>query len=608
MKYALIIGIFILTTINSYCQERAMVWYFGNHSGLNFSSGTPQVLVNNEFRAEAGCASICNDEGNLLFYTNGNKVWSKNHEIMENGDSLNGSQLVNQNSVIVPLPLSDSLYYLFTINNNDSVRGFYYSVIDMSNDGGLGEIIEKNIAIKNNVLEKIAAVEHCNGIDYWIIIHGHNNIFYSYLLSHTGFDFDTVKSVVGTAPKADIGYLKVSPSSNSIVLPVNSDNILAEVFNFNNRTGKVSQPTKIFATYENTYCYGVEFSPDGNLIYITTRGASYDIWQYNTREIDEYEFNRKAIKIESGNNFAMQLAPNEKIYIASENSDYLNAINKPNELGNDCNFENKAVTFTQSTSLMGLPNFAQSWFYQPSFDVFNTCYLDTTTFVFNQNQNIDSVVWKYHDASNNSYIIGDDFTVTNIFEETGLYNIELNIFRCGIRDIVIKIIEIFPHPESNLISDTTICNNCTLTLDAGDDMDNYLWNNESSHRFLTVDNSGTYWVEIEKNGCFTTDTVIIKIYESFLMVPTAFTPNGDGLNDEFKAVNTKDIIEFSMMIQDRRGTIVFQSNDITKGWDGNYLGQPSYQQTYVWIITFSYYNESGLLINDVKKGTVTLIR
>ncbi|MFK5857457.1 MAG: hypothetical protein QM503_15110, partial [Bacteroidota bacterium] len=160
MKNTIIIAFLISITFNGYCQQQAMVWYFGNHSGLDFSGGSPQILVNNEFRAEAGCASICNNDGNLLFYTNGNKVWNKNHEIMENGDSLNGSQLVNQNSVIVPQPFSDSFYYLFTINDIDSIRGFNYSVIDVSINNGLGKIIEKNIPIKNNVLEKIAAVEH----------------------------------------------------------------------------------------------------------------------------------------------------------------------------------------------------------------------------------------------------------------------------------------------------------------------------------------------------------------------------------------------------------------------------------------------------------------
>ena len=608
MKNTIIIAFLISITFTGYCQEQVMIWYFGNHSGLDFSSGSPQVLLNNKFRAEAGCASICNNDGNLLFYTNGNKVWNKSHEIMENGDSLNGSQLVNQNSVIVPQPLSDSLYYLFTINDIDSIRGFNYSVIDMSIDGGLGKIIEKNTPIKNNVLEKITAVEHCNGIDYWIIIHGHNGNFYSYLLSDNGFSYDTVKSTVGSIPKADIGYLKVSPAGNSIVLPINTDGILAEVFNFDNSTGIVSQPTKIFAKNENTYCYGIEFSPDGNMLYLNTRGAAYNIWQYNLRKKDEIEFNNNAINIESGNNFAMQLAPNGKIYIASENRNYLNSINKPNESGNECDFEKEAVIFTQSTSLMGLPNFMQTWLYKPSFDVLNTCYLDTTIFIFNHSQNIDSVVWEIYDESNNNYETGNDFSISKVFEKTGSYNIQLTIYHCGIVDTASKTIEIFPYPKSNLTSDTTICNNCTLVLDAGKNMDDYLWNNGSENRYLSVYNSGIYWVEIEKEGCYTIDTTVVSVSKPYLEMPNAFTPNGDGLNDKFMVVNTNDITKFNMWIFNRNGSIVYQNNNINEGWDGTYLGQPSYQQTFVWNIAYSYYNEAGKLVNESKKGTVIVLK
>lgn len=606
MNKTIIIAVFNLITLIGFSQEHGMVWYFGNHSGLDFSSDSPQVLVNNIFRADAGCASISDNYGNLLFYTNGKKVWNRSHNLMVNGDSLNGSQLVNQNSIIVPLPSSDSIYYLFTISDRDTIRGFNYSIIDMSIDGGMGEIIEKNTLITTNVLEKVTAVKHCNNNDYWIIIHGYNNCFYSYLLSDSGLSYDNVKSEVGSNPKIDIGYLKVSPSGNSIVLPVNSDGIFAEIFNFNNRTGVVSQPIKIFAKSENTYCYGIEFSPDGNVLYLSTRGANYHIWQYNIRETNESELNEKVCEIGSGNNFAMQLAPNKKIYIASENSTYLNAINSPNILGSDCDYEKKAVVFTQSSSLMGLPNFVQSWFYEASFDVFNTCFLDTTTFVFYQN--VDSVNWRFYENSNNSCELGNNFTTTKIFEKPEVYNIELSIFHCGILNIVNKEIEIFPYPISNLISDATICNNCTLLLDAGANMDNYLWFDESDNRFMSVYKPGKYWVEIEKNGCSITDTSNILSLETHFEIPTAFTPNGDGLNDDFMVVNTYEIFDFNMQIQNRYGVIVFNSHDILKGWDGSYLGRPSCQDTFVWIISFSYYSQNGILVNEVKKGLVTLIR
>ncbi len=608
MRLILIISIIALLKSNSIGQERTMVWYFGDHVGIDFKSGEPQVLNDGAMKAEAGCAIISDEDGNLLFYTNGGKVWNKNHQVMANGDTLNGSQLVNQNSVIVPKPLSSSIYYLFTLNNYDTLRGFNYSVIDMNMEGGLGKLIEKNTQVSINVLEKIAAVEHCNKQDYWVITHGHNNDFYSYLVTDIAVISDTIISNVGTTPKADIGYMKISPAGNKIVIPVNNDSIFVEIFNFDNRTGEIYQPITINTKNDYTYAYGIEFSPDGNMLYISTGGSSYDIWQYDLRIQNEELLNNSAVHIASGNNFAMQLAPNNKIYIASENRPQLNAINKPNQLGESCNYEEEIVTFTHGTSLMGLPNFVQTWFYKPSFDVDNTCYLDSTLFTFYQYQNVDSVSWEFHDNSTTDSISSDNFSITHIFQDTGSYIVELNIFQCGITETANKLVKIFPYPESNLVPDTTICNNCNITLDAGSNFDSYLWNNGDTDRFSTIYDSGIYSVEIEKNGCYSTDTTIVRKYTPAIFLPNAFTPNGDGINDEFKVINPNNIVDFSMWIQNRYGNTVYNSNDAFEGWDGSYLGQPCYRETFVWIITYSYYNEAGVLTEEVKRGIVTLIK
>jgi len=585
-----------------------MVWYFGDKAGLDFKSGEPKVLVDGALKAEAGCASICDENGDILFYTNGKKVWNRNHQMMANGNNLNGSQLLNQNSVIVPKPLSDSIYYLFTINQYDSLPGFNYSIIDISKDGGLGELTEKNVPVTQNVLEKITAIEHCNGQDYWIITHGYNNSFYSYLLTDEDFPIDNVKSDVGTQPKADIGYMKVSPAGDKIVLPVNNEDLLAEIYTFNNRTGIVNNPIKIYTKYENTYCYGVEFSPDGNLLYISTRGMNYGIWQYNLRLTNENEINNNAINIADGNNFALQLAPNGRIYIASENRPYLNAIHNPNILGEDCEYEEQAVKFSQGTSLMGLPNFMQSWNYQPSFDVNNTCYLDSTLFTFNQYTNVDSLIWTFNDMRKSQTTSVNDFSVIRVFEDIGLYNVELNIYHCGIEETISKMVEIFPYPESSLVTDTTVCNNCMIVLDAGADFDSYLWNDGSNQQYLNVYGKGTYSVKISKDGCYSKDSVIISEVQPTIELPNAFTPNGDGLNDEFKVVNPYNIVDFNLWIQSRRGEIVFQSNDIFLGWDGSYMGNICNRETFIWHISYSYYNELGILVDEVKIGTVSILR
>lgn len=608
LKLFLIAAIVVLQSLSAFSQKRAMVWYFGDRCGLDFNNGNAEVISDGAIIADAGCASICNENGELLFYTNGNRVWNSEHQLMANGDTLNGSQQLNQNSIIVPKPLCDSLYYLFTLNDYDSLRGFNYSVININLENGLGKIVEKNVEVSKNVLEKITAIQHCNGFDYWIITHGKSNSFYTYLLSEQGFISDTIKSKVGSIPQADIGYLKASPAANKIVLPVNRDSILAEVFTFNNKTGKMSQPFKIFTKQENTYCYGVEFSSNGNLLYISTGGKKYELLQYDLRISLEQDFNNSAISIASGNNFALQMAPNNKIYIASENRPYLNIINNPNLIGDDCNFQTEAVKFSQATSLMGLPNFVQTWFYKPTFDFNNTCFLDSTEFTFFQYENMDSLVWNFGDDLEDYSFNNEDYFLFHMYDEIGLYNVELKSYHCGIEENIVEKVEIFPYPVSSLVSDTGICNNCTLVLDAGDGFDFYLWDDGGKNRYSTIYQEGVYFVEIGKNGCFSLDSSIVRKVEPQIIFPNAFTPNGDGLNDEFKVENTDNVVDFNMWIYNRRGEIVFQTNDVYQGWDGKYQGADCYHQTFVWNVVYTYLNQLGFKVEVSQKGIMTLIR
>ena len=585
-----------------------MVWYFGNHAGLDFSEGEPRELTDGSMIAEAGCTSICDTLGNLLFYTNGKKVWNKDHQQMPSGDSLNGSQILNQNSIITPLPGSDSIYYLFTISDLDSIKGFNYSIIDISLDGGLGDLVVKNTTIKIDVLEKITAIEHCNGVDYWIIIHGYDNDFYSYLLTEEGIMNEPIQSDIGTIPKADIGYMKTSPRSDKIILPINEDELLAEVFTFDYKTGAVSDPKKVMSKADQTYCYGLAFSSNGNLLYVSTRGMDYAVWQYNLQEDNETLFNENAIQISEGNNFAMQLAPNGKIYIASENRPYINVINNPNSMGANCNYKAEAVTFSNATSLMGLPNFVQTWNYKPEFKVENTCYGDTTYFSFIEIESTDSCRWTIYDSLGSQLASFNDYNNYHVFDYTGKYYNKLVNYHCGVVDVIEDTFEIYSYPVTDMIADTAICNNCYLVLDAGDGFDTYLWNDSSDYQLLEVYYPGLFWVEVSKDGCKSIDSTLVSEIIPELFLPNAFTPNGDGLNDEFKVVNPEYVVDFSMNIFCRRGTNVFSTDNIYLGWDGLYRGDPCFRDTYIWVIKYSYFDNRGNLVIESKRGLVSLIR
>ena len=125
------------------------------------------------------------------------------------------------------------------------------------------------------------------------------------------------------------------------------------------------------------------------------------------------------------------------------------------------------------------------------------------------------------------------------------------------------------------------------------------------------EDSGEYLVKlIASNGrCECRDSVNIKVLESFLSVPNAFTPNGDGLNDEFR-VAYKSLERYSITIQNRWGRTVYTSKDPGKGWDGTINGRPAAEGTYYYIIV-AYGYDVDLKGKQVKyrlSGDINLIR
>ena len=122
-----------------YCvlsQGEAANWYFGVNAGLNFSSGAPVLDLNGQLATNEGCGSISDANGDLLFYTDGITVWEKNHNQMPNGFGLMGDPSSTQSGIIIPLPGSEVIYYIFTVDSSAGDHGFRYSIVDMSFNNG----------------------------------------------------------------------------------------------------------------------------------------------------------------------------------------------------------------------------------------------------------------------------------------------------------------------------------------------------------------------------------------------------------------------------------------------------------------------------------------
>ena len=118
--------------------------------------------------------------------------------------------------------------------------------------------------------------------------------------------------------------------------------------------------------------------------------------------------------------------------------------------------------------------------------------------------------------------------------------------------------------------------------------------------------SQTYYLKASTPlGCETFDTINIKVYDGpQLYLPTAFTPNGDGLNDVFR-VFPVGITHFDYFaIYNRYGKIIFYTKNEGEGWDGSFQNNPQNPGTYVWTISGADYKGNKI----TRKGTVVLIR
>lgn len=121
-------------------------WHFGNGASLEFHSGSAITTFGSSMMSGAGCVSYSNDQGELMFYSNGGEdtnwdgfVWNRNHDVMPNGDIKGITRCSSSPQSALVIPKSGSEYYLFTIDcvGGDGLR---YSIIDMSLDNGLGDL------------------------------------------------------------------------------------------------------------------------------------------------------------------------------------------------------------------------------------------------------------------------------------------------------------------------------------------------------------------------------------------------------------------------------------------------------------------------------------
>ncbi len=222
----------------------------------------------------------------------------------------------------------------------------------------------------------------------------------------------------------------------------------------------------------------------------------------------------------------------------------------------------------------------------------DTALCSGTTYLLNATYNGATYVWQ--DGS-----ISPGFLVST----PGSYIVALDLNGCLAKD-TIQVSYLSP-PQFSLGRDTVICMGQQITLTPGvQSPAGFLWQDGSTRPTLIVTDTGYYSLQVTNTCGSFSDEIFIGQGACSLILPTAFTPNGDGLNDVFRVKYAFPVQEFTLSIYNRFGEKMFETPDITKGWDGKYKGVPQPVGAYVWTTRLFTSNH----ISQASKGVVILIR
>ena len=443
LKY---IVLFVLISTSAVAQREAANWYFGVKAGLDFNSGTPVPLLDGELDTVEGCESISTADGQLRFYTDGITVWNRLHQVMPNGTELFGSVSATQSALAVPKPGSTNIYYVFTADavqnyqNGGNGRGFNYSVVDMSANGGLGDVIQKNLNLLPNGSEKVSAVSIDGSDDYWVVTH-YKNKFYAYKITSSGISPNPKISTLG--PQIDRsenirGAIKFSPRGDQIIVAhfIEKPSLggFLYLYDFDIDTGDLSNQLLL---NDELLFYGVEFSSNSSKVYASaktidpTNGESDNI-QILQYDLDEVDIPSSEKVISDTSNLlpgdlagTLQIAVDKKIYhsIPSRN---LSVINSPNLVGFDADYRQYVIDLGDRATKFGLPPFVQS-FFESVIRIENFCLGQATEFFIDSEDPIDSISWNFGDPASGGNNTSNLLEPTHVFSSTGVFTVTIDV-------------------------------------------------------------------------------------------------------------------------------------------------------------------------------------
>ena len=388
----LVIGILLLNQLECLGQFKNSIWCFGDSAGINFINPQSPVVFKTSVNSRGSCVSISDDNDSLLFYAytraamagNTGLVYNRDHLLMANGNNIHGEGWYHE-MLIIPFPGDIQKFYLITNGvTGSSALGLKYSVIDLSFNNGLGEVVQKNISLQTfPIADGITALKHGNGRDWWVIfrpadpinMQNWTNTFYTYLITPSGIS-NLMSQNIGTLFISNLHRLKSNKVGNKIV--AFDAGGMIELYDFDRCTGLFSNAVNIspVSSAPFPFYWDAEFSPSGRYLYVSSNPDTSYIIQYdlsapNITASKDTIWSTTFPEYTGGH---FKIAPDSNIYYATTYYDgfqfpypyadsvynmynmNLGIIHEPDSAGSACNFQPWSFYLGGFRTYGGLPN------------------------------------------------------------------------------------------------------------------------------------------------------------------------------------------------------------------------------------------------------------
>lgn len=673
----------LLLPLSGAAQGENNNWCYGYNIGLNFNT-SPPTFFNSNLHVKEGSTSVSDASGNLLFYSAGHTIWDRNGNVMPNGSGMSGNGPVQNGvpvgsskggAIAIKSVANPNQYYCFSMGAvEDGPPGLWYSVVDMSLNGGLGDVVagEKNIFLMADLSEYLATTVGGDCNSYWLVVRSsYNQSTQNYLAFKVDANGVSATPVISPANTYTTGMI-FSKDGKKLYA---ADFARLAISDFNNTTGVVSSPVYIYPPQGQGIFGNLALSPDGQKLYIaipvtfTGYVLQYDLSLLpNTTAVEN-----SRVQLDTAGYFDIKTGPDGKVYLLNAHMQnsvfYMSAIENPNVAGTGCNLNRYYIPQTVLP-----PNsytymlFSNSIAINPPMDTVSRSMKDTVI-CFADSMRLtlpeaDQYLWGNGSASQSITVHGNGTYTAHSLKGCRTY---ADTFRVRFEQFGI-----------DLGADTALCPDAAFLLAATEVAGaGYRWQNGSTGNSISIDEPGQYFVTVTKNGCTASDTLevgeidpylhirpedssfcrgnavtitanafpesiytwstgatgnsitvsqagvyrvqavnvcgafsdssVIKLTECQceVLAPNAFSPNGDGRNDQYRIMmDCPELEQFSLAIYNRWGQRVFYTTDPEGSWDGTYSGQEATVGAYYFYLKYKHARTG----DQVRKGDIILVR